>query len=89
MGSRTWRRPLSREHRVSTLRPTTRIISCRIPTALLSMMSCALVFAAMMLCGLAARAPLKKVRRKFVLGDLWMGYCRRIQTVCAVVSVRC
>jgi len=38
-------------------------------TELLSMMSCALVFAAMMLFGLAGLATLKKVRRKFVLGN--------------------
>ena len=43
--------------------------NANVPTELLSMMSCALVFAAMMCCGLAARAPVKKVRRKLMVGN--------------------
>jgi len=40
-----------------------------LPTELLSMMSCALLFAAMMVLGLAARAPVKKLRRTLMVGD--------------------
>lgn len=36
-------------------------------TALLSMISCAFALAAMMVLGLAERAPLKKVRRKLMV----------------------
>lgn len=39
------------------------------PTALLSMMSWALVLAAMMVFGLAGRAPVKMERRKLMVGD--------------------
>ncbi len=44
-----------------------------VPTALLSMMSCALVLAAMMVLGLAARAPVKMERMKLMVGDGWVG----------------
>lgn len=43
-----------------------------IPTELLSMISCALVLAAMIVFGLAERAPLKKLRRKLMVGE-WEG----------------
>jgi hypothetical protein len=39
------------------------------PTALLSMISCALVLAAMIVFGLAERAPLKKLRMKLMVGE--------------------
>ena len=39
------------------------------PTALLSMISCAFVLAAMIVFGLAERAPLKKLRRKLMVGE--------------------
>jgi hypothetical protein len=38
-------------------------------TALLSMISCALVLAAMIVFGLAERAPLKKLRMKLMVGE--------------------
>lgn len=38
-------------------------------TALLSMISCALVLAAMIVFGLAERAPLKKLRTKLMVGE--------------------
>ena len=52
------------------------------PTALLSMISCALVLAAMIVFGLAERAPLKKLRMKLMVGEsgvlivevAWMWY---------------
>ena len=43
------------------------------PTALLSMISCALVLAAMIVFGLAERAPLKKVRMKLMVGEVGSG----------------
>lgn len=45
-----------------------------VPTALLSIMSCALVFAAMMVFGLDERALEKKLRRIFRLGNV-VGCC--------------
>lgn len=45
------------------------------PTALLSMISCALVLAAMIVFGLAERAPLKKLRMKLMVGESSVGEC--------------
>ena len=44
-----------------------------LPTALLSMISCALVLAAMIVFGLAERAPLKKLRMKLMVGESGVG----------------
>lgn len=46
-----------------------------LPTALLSMISCAFCFAAMMVFGLAGR-PLKKVRKKLMVAVVMEGGCR-------------
>lgn len=45
------------------------------PTALLSMISCALVLAAMIVFGLAERAPLKKLRMKLMVGESGVDEC--------------
>jgi hypothetical protein len=50
-------------------------------TALLSMISCALVLAAMIVFGLAERAPLKKLRMKLMVGE-WEGEGDDSDVVC-------
>ena len=65
MGSRTWRRQL----RNLSVPVASYVIETSIPTALLSMMSWALVFAAMIVFGLAGRAALKMERMTLMVGN--------------------
>lgn len=84
MGTMIWRRRLTRrQHSTHRGHPFTSYA----PTELLSMMSCALVFAAMMVFGLAGRRP-KKFLKKFVLGDWIMCLAVKGLLRCAAVVGR-